>query len=164
MNNPRRTYLLVSLSALAFFIFYLFAQGFFPGEEARVKRVILAGRRAIEARDIFACAEMTSRQYHDTYGNDRSSIIYIGKNVFDYYPTIIIYIESMDISVSKDRTRADVRVQATAVGKSRDDRQENILEKGKGHFLVRLAKEDKKWRVTELEFFDPVGIMGQEVS
>ncbi len=40
----------------------------------------------------------------------------------------------------------------------------NILEAQKGKFKVKLIKEDNKWRVLEVESFDPITLLGQNAA
>ncbi len=136
----------------------------FSQEEGRIRKFILQGRKAAEAKDIVTCAGMVSMKYQDKYGNDRASLIYTGNQVFAYYKDIFVYIEKIDIKLDDSKTEAKVEIVATVLGHTVENKTEHILEKGKGRFQVRLVKENKKWLVRELEFLEPVTLMGQGIS
>jgi hypothetical protein len=164
LRQKYKVYLWASVSALAIFIFCICLEALLAGEEGRVRNFILQGRRAAEAKDIFACADMVSNNYQDRYGNDRSSIIYCAKECFGYYKKILIYIEKMEIKINGSKREARVEIVATVLVESGENKKEYIFEKGKGRFGLRLVKENNKWQVEELELFEPISIMGQEVS
>lgn len=155
-----RIYIWLILGALIFFIFL----NFFSAEKARVRRFILQGKKAVESKNILTCANMISKDYQDKYGNDKQSLIYIAKEVFGYYKSIFVHIDEIDIEIDDSKKMANVEIVALVVGQTQQDNVEKILEGEKGRFRVRLIKEDRKWQVVELEFFEPITIMGQSVS
>lgn len=158
------TYFWPIVWAIIIFAGYHFLQGVFVTEKGRVRNFILQGKRAVESKNIFACAAMISVEYRDKYGNDRGSLIYITRQAFDYYESFFINIESMDIALEEDKKRADVFIVALVLGQTQNNNSERILEGEKGKFRVRLIKEAKKWRLLEVEFFGPVTLMGQNIS
>lgn len=156
-----KIYILPILGALIFFIFL----NFFPTEKARVSRFILQGKKAVESKNILTCANMISKDYYDKYGNDKQSLIYIAKEVFGYYKSIFVHIGEMEIEIDDSKKMANVEIIALVVGQTQQDNAERILEGEKGRFRVRLIKEDRRWQVLELEFFQtPITIMGQSIS
>lgn len=155
-----RIYIWPILGALIFFIFL----NFFLAEKGRVRRFILQGERAVESKNILTCANMISKDYQDKYGNDKQSLIYIAKEVFGYYKSIFVHIDGMEIEIDDSQKMANVEIVALVVGQTQANNAEKILEGEKGRFRVRLIKEDRKWRVVELEFFEPITIMGQDIS
>jgi len=164
LSQKYKVYLWVSVSALAVFIFYICFQTIFAKEEGRIRNFILQGRRAAEARDIFACAGMVSNNYQDKYGNDRAILIYNAKEFFAYYKRILIYIEKMEIKLNDSKKEACVELVAVVLVESEESKKEYIFEKDKGRFQIKLVKENNKWQVQELELFEPINIMGQEIS
>jgi len=159
-----KIYLSASLGALAVFILFFWFQDIASGETGRVRKFILKGKKAIEARNIFTCADIISMGYEDKYGNDRSSLIYAVKEGFSYYSKIRISIEEMKINLDETKEHAQVEITALAIGQPKDRVAEKILEGEKGRFKVKLAKEDKKWKLLEIEFYEPVTIMGHEIG
>ena len=134
------------------------------GEEGRVRKSILRCKKAVESRDILACADMISRSYHDKYGNDRESLIYGAKEFFDYYKKVFITVESMKIELDDSKTQAGVEMVALVIGQDQQDSEEKILEGEKERFHITVVKEKGKWCLSQLEFFEPMTLMGQQVA
>lgn len=159
-----KTYIRIGLVALASIILYIWIQGVLSGEQGRVRKFILQGKKAVETKNILTCADMVAMNYRDRYGNDRDALIYGGKQFFAYYKTLFVHIENMEIELDDSRTQASVEIVALLIGQAQDNTTEKILEGEKGRFRVKLIKEDKKWKVLELEFFESIEIMGQNIS
>ena len=124
----------------------------------------MQARKAVETKNILSCAEMISSDYHDKYGNDRQSLLYVFKEVFGYYRQILVHIESMEIALSDSKTEASVEIVALAVGRTQQNSTEKILEGEKGRLKIKLIKENKKWHLREAESFEPITIMGENIS
>jgi hypothetical protein len=165
--NFREKYKIYIWSVLAlsiFFIFYAWFKDIFSGEGGRVYKFILRGKRAVESGDILTCTDMISTQYQDKYGNDRQSVILIAKEAFTYYKKIFVHIDSMEIKFDDSKKQADVEIVAMVLGQTQSDNAEKILEGEKGRFRVKLIKEERVWMVSEFEFFEPITVMGQNIS
>lgn len=159
-----KSFLCSILIALIIFISYAWLQDILAGEEGRVRKFILQGKRAVEAKNIFTCAELTSRDYHDKYGNDRESLLYAVKEVFGYYREILVHIESIKITLDESNTQAGVEIVALVIGRTEQNNTEKILEGEKGQLKIKLVKINKKWYLSEAESFEPITIMGQNIS
>lgn len=148
------------------FMLYHFMSGMLAGEEGRIRKFILRGKRAVEEKNIFAVSDMLSANYQDKYANSRSSLMYAARELFAYYQHTLINIEKIEIKLEESKEKATTEITALVIGqpKGRGGPAEKILEGEKGKFRVRLIKEEKRWQVIELEFFEPLRIMGQEVS
>ena len=129
-----------------------------------MRKFILRGRQAVESKNIVTCVNMISKDYHDKYGNDRQSLIYATKEVFGYYSKILVHINDMDIELNDSNTQANVKIMALVVGQTQVNNAEKILEGKKNGFRIKLIKEDKTWQLSELEFYEPITIMGQTIS
>ena len=117
-----RNYIRLGLVALVLVISYLWFQFLFSSEEGRVRRFILEGKRAAESKNILACANLISKEYSDKYGNERQTLIYIAKEVFVYYRTIIIGIDKMDIRLDESKEKATVEIVALVLCQSKDNK------------------------------------------
>ncbi len=159
-----RIYFRVALAAAAVYFIFIWAQDIFSGEEGRVRKFIIQSRKAVEARDIFACADKISGSYRDKYGNERSSLIYITRQVFSYYANLLVHIQSMDIRLDESKNEAVVEIVALVIGENRQNQKEKILEGEKGRFKIKLIKEDKRWQLLELEFLESLPMMGRSVA
>ncbi len=159
-----RSYIFFGLGIVGVFIFYIIIQSICAGEEARVRKFILKGKRAVETKDILACSDMISLNYKDKYGNTRESIIYDAREVFAYYKDILTSIEKMDIQLNAAKDRATVEIVALVLCRTKEEKLENVFEGEKGRFRVKLIKEDKKWRLQEAEFLEELTIMGQKIT
>lgn len=129
-----------------------------------MRKFILEGKKAVEGKNIFSCASLVAGTYHDKYGNDRQSLIYIAQKAFSYYTDILIRIEKMEINLSDNKDSAQVEITALVLCKLQDNSAENIFQKEKGRLRVKLVKEEKKWRLQEIEFIDEFSIMGQKIN
>lgn len=167
MGRILKIYIRASLIALAIFIFYNWFHDFISGEEGRVKKFILQCKKAVEAKDLLACADKISMNYQDKYGNDRQRLIFAAREFFGYYKDIIVHIEKMEIKLDDSKTQANVEIQALVIGRTKENKSEKILEglEGeKGRVGIKLIKVDKNWHLLELEFYESLRITGQEVG
>mgnify|MGYP001595466774 FL=1 len=144
-------------------IAFFWLRDILAGEEGRVRKFILRGKHAIESKDIFTCANMISHSYRDKYGNDRSSLIYAAKEFFNYYSKVFINIEKMNIKLDDTKKQADVEIAALMIGQTQQNSMEKILEGEKGRGRIKLIKEENKWKLAELEFYEQITIMGQNI-
>lgn len=154
VSQEYKIYIWAGLVVPAIFIFYTFFKSIFTPEESRVRKFILEGKRAVETKNILTCANMISTNYQDKYGNGRQSLIYTAREVFAYYKDILITVEKMKIQLNDTKDEADVEIVALVLFRSKDNRIEKMFEGEKGRFRVKLVKEDKSWRVQELEFLE----------
>ena len=162
--EKNKTYILIALAVITILFIYSWIQGLFQGEEAKVRRFILRGKRAVESKNIFSCANMVSMNYHDRYGNDRQSLLSGAREVFNYYKRIFIGIQKMEVKLDGSKTEAEVTIVAQIVGEPYEKPREGVFERERGRFCVRLIKEGRDWKVIRLEFLEPITVMGQEVS
>jgi len=164
INPKARPYIIpLVVGVILFFAFWVLG-GAFLTEETRVRRFILQGKKAAETKNIRACAAMISVDYHDSYGNDRSTLIYTAKEAFKYYQKIFITIHNMDIRLNEKKTEAEVFVVATAVGLTQASRTERVFEGERGRARIRLVKEERAWKLLEVEFYEPITVMGQQIA
>lgn len=163
-NEKYKIYLGAAGGALLLFISFLWLQDILAGEQGQIRKFILRGKEAVEAKNILTCADMVSMHYQDKYGNDRQNLIYATKEAFNYYKQIFVHIEKMEIKIGDSKMLASAEIVALAVGQTQESNREKILEGEKGRFRIKLVKEDKKWRLLEIEFFEPITIMGQNIS
>lgn len=70
----------------------------------------------------------------------------------------------MEIEISETGDKAEVDIVALVLCRLQDDTAEHIFEKEKGRFMVKLVKEDNRWKLQEIEFLEEVSAMGQEVT
>jgi hypothetical protein len=70
----------------------------------------------------------------------------------------------MEIKFDDSKKQADVEIVAMVLGQTQSDNAEKILEGEKGRFRVKLIKEERVWMVSEFEFFEPITVMGQNIS
>jgi hypothetical protein len=164
LQQKNRLYLLSLLWAVFIVISIVLFQELLLGETERVRRFILKGEKCAEAKDIFSCARMVSEGYRDKYGNGKDSLVYAAKEACAYYKDVLIQIEDMNIALNDSKTAAEVRITALVVCKAQNGAPERIWEADKGEFRVSLVKEGRQWKLSEIEFFGPVTIMGQNIS
>jgi hypothetical protein len=156
------------ISSVAYFGFNL-ARDIFGGEEAKVRKFIMQGKARLEKKDIIGLSEMVSDNYKDKYGNDRMTLVYGAKSFLAYYKDIFINIEKTDIKLNetKDATQAEAEVTALMIGKTKEGKSDSIMEGLEGEkdkFLLKLIKEKNGWKLLEMEFLQPLNIMGEKVG
>ena len=154
----------IGLGALVAVLLYFWLQFTFSSEEARVRSFILEGRRAAESRNILACAGLISKDYADKYHNDRQSLIYIAREVFAYYKTIIISIDKMDIRFNEDKDKATVEIVAMVLCRAEGHKTEKVFEGEKGLVRIKIIKEEGRWRLLEAEPLERLTLMGQTIE
>lgn len=156
----------VAISLIAFFA-YNILQGVFGGEEGRVRKFIMTGKARIEKKNILGLSDMVSFDYKDKYGNDRSTLVYGAKNFVSYYKDVFINIESMDIKLNETNTEADVEVTALIIGRTGGPASETIgqgLEGEKDKFRLKLIKKEDGWKLLDMEFLQPINVMGETIG
>src|SRR3989338_2175666 len=135
----------VAISLVAFFA-YNILQDVFGGEQARIRKFIMTGKARIEKKNILGLSDMVSYNYKDKYGNDRSTLVYGAKNFVSYYKDVFINIESVGIKLKKTETIRQGR------------------EGEKDKFRLKLIKEEDGWKLLDLEFLQPVNVMGETIG
>lgn len=153
-----------SLIGIGIIIAYNFISGIIAGEEGRVRKFILRGKRAVEEKNLFKVSDILSANYQDKYGNTRSSLIYAAREFFAYYKSILVNIEKIEIKLEESKDEASVGITALVIGQPKGLEAEKILEGEKGNFKIKLIKEEKKWQLLGLEFLEPLTIMEQNIS
>jgi len=151
---------------VAYFGFNL-ARDIFGGEEAKVRKFIMQGKSRLEKRDIIGLSEMVSADYKDKYGNDRVTVVYGAKTFLAYYKDVFINIEKTDIVLNEAKDTAEAEVVALMIGKTKDGRSDSIMEGLEGEkdkFRLKLRKEKNGWKLLEIEFLQPLNIMGERVG
>jgi hypothetical protein len=160
----KKNHIRIGLGVLILAVFCLWFKFLFSSEEGRVRRFILEGKRASESKNILACASLISKDYSDKYNNDRQALIYIAKEVFAYYKTIIVGIDSMEIKLDDKKNGAEVEILALVLCQSKDNKTEKVFEGEKGRFRVKLIKEKGRWQLLEIELLERMSIMGQTID
>lgn len=171
MDFQIRKYIKVYIWAVAIATVAYFGLNFlrdvFGGEEAKVRKFIMHGKSAVERKNILGLSDMISYNYGDKYGNNSSSVIYGAKAFISYYKDILINIEAMDIRLNEAKTEADVEVTALIIGRTKEGGSDTImsgLEGEKDKFRLKLVKEENGWKVVEIEFLQPLNVMGERIG
>lgn len=156
----------VIISSVAYFGFN-FARDAFGGEEARVRKFITQGKSRIEKKDIIGLSDMLAENYRDKYGNDRMALVYGAKSLLAYYKDIFINIEKTDIKLNEAKDTAEVEAIVLMIGKTKDGKSDSIMEGLEGEkdkLLLKMTKEKNGWKLLEIEFLQPLNIMGEKVG
>ena len=167
MSFQIRNYIKIYLWAVVTYFGYNLIQDVFGGEPARIKKFIMTGKARLEKKNLLGISDMVSFNYKDKYGNDRSAIVFGAKSFVSYYKDIFIKIESVDIKLNGAKTEADVEVVALIIGRTGQGASETImqgLEGEKDKFRLKLVKEKDGWKLLEMEFLQPVNVMGETIG
>lgn len=163
-KDKYKVYLGVAVGIILVPVLSVWLWNFFSGEEGRIRKFIQQGKKAVESKNIFSCADLVSVSYHDKYGNDRQGIIFASKEAFDYYNQISVEIKSMEIKIDESNIQSSLQIKVSVIGWTKDGKPEKILEADKERLKIKLIKEENKWHLLELEFFGPVKIMDQNIN
>lgn len=156
----------VVISSVAFFGFN-FARDLLGGEQARVRKFIMQGKARVEKKNVVGLSEMVAYNYQDKYGNDRTTLIYGAKTFLAYYKDVFINVESIDIKLNEAKTEADVEIVALIIGRTKEGGSDTIMEGLEGEkdkFRLRLIKEENGWKLLEMEFLQPIDVMGEKIG
>ncbi len=127
-------------------------------------KFIRQAERVVEKKNLFVCVNMISNDYADNFGNDRQSLTYLIKEIFGYYRKLFIRIEKIEIELGEEQGRAHAEILASVIGEARDNSREKIMEGERGKLKIRLKKEEREWKLLEVESFDALRIMGESVT
>lgn len=120
------------------------------GEKGRLKRTIYKAKRHTERENILGLTGYISREYSDELGNDKQTLLLIAKTFFKEYRNILILIDALEIAI--DENDATTNIEATVYWQEKSS--ENIIYDTL-KVKARFKKEERHWRLIELEFFEP---------
>lgn len=108
MGRKTIVLLLLVIAAVAVYLFW-------PGDEARIKKLIKEGARAIEQEDIDAVMDRVSYNYRDEHGLSYLLLKRTIERQFTRYEDIVVEYENLEVDVKDDEAEArmDLRVIAT---------------------------------------------------
>lgn len=122
-------------------------------EKGKIKRVIFSAKRAFEKEDLIRLSGYASFDYSDKYGNDRHSLILIGRSFFSEYEDIAVHIQGLEIEL--DKTAAFAQMEILLLARRPTQTQEpNPLEYDAIDLKVKFKREEGGWKVIELEFLE----------
>ena len=126
-------------------------------EEDKVKRLIYSGKRAIQKEDLLRCSSYLSFDYADKYGNDRRNLLFVAKTIFNEYNHIFIKITKLEIEVIDQEASAEI--EAIGYGQRANTIDEAPIEYDVIKLNVKFKKEQKAWKIIELEFLEPDNVL-----
>jgi hypothetical protein len=137
--------------ALAALIYFVFVKPLLISDEARIRKGLKEGVRAIEAEDVGKCLRHVSIHYQDEYGLTYLSVKNLLIRVFQDFDAFEIDLENLRVSLIDKRTAFatfDLRVKVSFKG------QKAYLV-GSGDLSNRIGmnftKEGNRWKVTRVE-------------
>ena len=117
-------------------------------EEERVRRVIQAGERAIEGKDLAGVAKHISADYSDAFEMDKRTAIMLAQRLFQEYDKFFIHLQALEVEIAEGGETAHARFMATVLASYRGAvEQKRLVEKGRDRFLLTFRKEDGNWRL-----------------
>lgn len=152
INSPKPLNKIIILIAIIFLLFY-FIRDFLEGEAGKVKRLIFSTERAVEKKNLLKCIQPISFSYSDEYGNDHTSLLAIGKEVFSSQEDIHISIK--DLKLELDNQKASAEISALGIARRTDKEK---FDSQLVNFTVYFNKEKDGWKVIRLEFLEPKDI------
>jgi hypothetical protein len=121
----------------------------FEGEKGKLKRIIYSAKSATEKENLLKCSSYVSFNYSDSYGNDRASLLFIAKNIFNDYDNITLSIRDLEIKVQNQDAIAEFEVVCVAKRCDTSEVEYDII-----NVKVIFKKETEDWKVIELNFYE----------
>ncbi|HON05150.1 MAG TPA: hypothetical protein P5065_07430 [Candidatus Ratteibacteria bacterium] len=118
---------------------------FFPDENEKIRKTISLAVSEIEKKDINSFIRHFTLDYRDCFDNTYGTLYILLRNNIDSIRTIDIDISQIEIDIEK--SNATVRFFATFYIKTTDGEDY----KDAGRFILKIRKEDLKWRVYRLD-------------
>lgn len=144
--------------ALAALICFVFVRPLLISDEARIKKGVKDGVRAIEGKDLGKCMSYVSLHYKDEYGLTYLGVKRLLDRIFQEFDAFEIDLVNLRIILHDKETAFatfDLKVKVIYRGQ-----QAYLL--GSGDVVNRVkmsfAKEGGRWRVTRVEGVDAHGI------
>lgn len=156
MNKFNIIIIVFILTAIILILWYT---GILSSQEGRVRHFIAKAEKIMEDRNTVACTDLVAKNYQDKYGNNYEDVIATAHEFFNYYREISIKINKMTITFNEAKTESNLEIYAQVIAKDASGTEEKILDGEKDRFRLKLNKEDKKWKLTEIEFYEKIDIM-----
>ena len=121
----------------------------FEGEEGRLKRTIYKAKRLAEKEDIVGLTNYISPQYYDELGNDRRTLLFVAKDLFEQYKNILILINDLTMVINENN--AVVELEATVYWQ---ETSAETIHYDSAKVEAGFKKDDKRWQLIELKFLD----------
>lgn len=118
---------------------------FFPDENEKIRKTISLAVSEIEKKDINSFIRHFTLDYRDCFDNTYGTLYILLRNNIDSVRTIDIDVSQIEIDIEK--SNATVRFFATFYIKTTDGEDY----KDAGRFILKIRKEDLKWRVYRLD-------------
>jgi len=144
--------------ALAALIYLVFVRPLLISDEARIKKGVKEGVRAIEGKDLEKCMRDVSLHYKDEYGLTYLGVKRLLNRIFQEFDAFEIDLGNLRIILLDKGTAFatfDLKVKVIY-------RRQQAYLLGSGDFANRIkmsfAKEGGRWRVTQVEGVEAHGI------
>ncbi len=144
--------------ALGAVIYLVFVRPLLISDEARIRKGVKEGARAIEAEDLEKCLRHVSLYYKDEYGLTYLSVKGLLIRIFQEFDAFEIELENLRVTLLDKRTAFatfDLKVKVSYTGQ-----RAYLL--GSVDFPNRIkmsfAKERGRWKVTQVEGVEAHGI------
>jgi uncharacterized protein (UPF0248 family) len=144
--------------ALTALIYFIIVRPLLISDEARIKRGVKDGVRAIEGKDLEKCMSSVSLHYKDEYGLTYLGVKRLLNRIFHEFEAFEIDLENLRIALHEKGTAFatfDLKVRVIYRGQ-----QAYLLGSGDGANRVKMsfAREGGRWRVTQVEGVETHGI------
>ena len=143
---------------LAALICFVFVRPLLISDEARIRKGVREGARAVETKDLGKCVQHVSLHYKDEYGLTYLSVKGLLIRIFQEFDAFEIELENLGITLLDKRTAFatfDLKVKVSYRGQ-----RAYLL--GSGDFSNRIkmsfTKEGGRWKVTQVEGVEVHGI------
>ena len=144
--------------AVAALVYLVFVRPLLISDEARIRKGVKEGARAIEGKELEKCLRHVSLHYKDEYGLTYLSVKGLLIRIFQEFDAFEIDLENLRITLLDKRT-AFATFDLKLIVNYRGQRAYLL---GSGDFSNRIkmsfAKEGGKWKVTQVEGVEAHGI------
>lgn len=139
--------LVLMVGAASYFLFQ-------PTEEARVRKFIEKGRKAVEARSVLALEPLVHPMYTDERGFDKSILLGQARQAFADMEEVGVRVDVKSIELDGEQEAALVQVEAAISGKTAGEEWAGIAsEDGAPEAMtLHLEKYKGNWRMKSMEY------------
>ncbi|GEM_PF-858477 len=147
----------IALAVIIIVLGWLIYHRYFVSDEARVRKVVMSLKDAVEKNDRVKFSEAVDSQYSDEWGWDKAALLLGFSMIQQYYAEPKVNVAELSVTVNGDTAEAAMFVEVTAKdfrGTTQDLTQElrgNIVNR----LRLRFVKTDNGWKLKSAETIKP---------
>jgi hypothetical protein len=149
MMDSRKQLMVIFGVAIGALVTYAALRAFLENDEARIRRIIYAAALAVERQDTARYGSFVSEGYQDAYGHDKAKLLREAVWLFQEYRPVKIDFKRVRIHVENKEATTEIDLK---IYFRRGNDTHTYYDAGE--FKVLFHRENKQWKVREIEFQD----------